>query len=236
MKRNTMNHIWLTKPSDAETRKGSEPIDWAEFKEYTIEDGKFLVRPARNTLEDLEKTAKTFKSGFPVLRGCEFEALFDAKGFYQIIGEGDSFNKGLNFMILIEHVESGDVAAALIITLWKMLRRGEHLVIAVHEKYQGNGLGHHILTASDKLFEDSGVEMAFGWCAAFHTATQKILADLGYTARAVIPGLYRIWAGDNEYRRTVEVFFQKFYKGAEKMCTSELLLHHEVKESLIVPW
>ena len=119
-----------------------------------------------------------------------------------------------------------------------MLRRGELLVIATHKDYQSNGLGTEILNTADKLFEDSEVEMAYGWCAAMHTVTQTILKDMGYTPRAVIPGLYRLWAGDEEgaeYRRTVEVFFQKFYNGAEDMCTQDLNLLPEV-EKLLIPW
>lgn len=236
MKKENVKDVWLEKQDDLQIRRGSEAIDWALLKEYTVEDNQFRVRPAKSSIEELEKVAFIYKDGFPALRGCEFEDLFHAEGFYNVLGKGDSFNKGANFMLVIEHIETGEIAAALIVTLMKKLRRGEHLVISVQKKYRKNNLGHHILTASDKLFEDSGVEMAYGWCAAYHTGTQKILRDLGYTARAVIPGLYRLWVTDDEYRRSVEVFFQKFFGGAETMCSADLKLIPEINESLVIPW
>jgi GNAT superfamily N-acetyltransferase len=232
----TMNNIWANRQADLEPRQGNQPIDWAKWEPYTVNNGEFLVRPAKNDMKELEKTAFTFRDGFPALRGCEFESLFNPNGFYDFLGKGDDFNKGLNYMLVVEHIESGEIAAALIITMLKKLRRGEHLVIAVQEEFQGNGLGKHILTASDSLFEKSDVEMAFGWCAAYHTATQKILYDLGYTPRAVIPGLYRLWVDGDDYRRSVEVFFQKFFQGAEKMCSAELELLPEIKQELVVQW
>jgi ribosomal protein S18 acetylase RimI-like enzyme len=235
MEKLKMENIWLDKLSDVVCRKGSEAIDWADFKEFTIENGSFLVREVKNEKAELFKVSETFKNGFPALKGCEFDALFEPEGFYEFLGKDDNFNRGSNFMLVIEHLETGYLAAYLIVTMLKKLRRGEHLVIAVHQKYQDKGLGKQILTASDDLFERSGVEMAFGWCAAFHKATQKILLDLD-TPRAVIPGMYRIWFGADEYKRTVEVFFQKFFNGAEEMCTSELDLIPEVKKALVVDW
>lgn len=236
MKNKNVNEVWASHQADLETKKGSTPIDWVSWEPYTIQEGKFLVRPAKNTKEELKKAAEVFRTGFPALRGCEFEVLYNYEGFYGFLGENENFNKGNNYMLVIEDVETGNIAATLIITLLKKLRRGEHLIISVHKDYWYKKLGSEILKASDSLFEKSGVEMAFGWCAAYHSATQKILFDLGYTPRAVIPGLYRLWVDDDNYRRSVEVFFQKFFNGAETMCSAELDLHPSVKEALVIPW
>ncbi len=232
--RKSMNSLWLEMPKDVEVRQGCEPIDWAELAPKTILDGQFVVREAQET--DLEGASEAYKTGFPALKGCDFELLFTPNGFAPFIGEGETFNKGNNFLIVIEEVATKKIASALIITMWKMLRRGELLVIATHEDYQAVGLGTEILNTADKLFEGSGVEMAYGWCAGMHRVTQTILKDMGYIPRAVIPGLYRLWAGEGEqYRRTVEVFFQKFYGNAEEMCTADLNLLPEV-EKLLIPW
>ncbi|AFM05294.1 hypothetical protein Fleli_2947 [Bernardetia litoralis DSM 6794] len=232
--RKSMNSFWLDMPEDVEVRQGCEPIDWAKLEPKTILDGKFVVREA--TEADLEGAAEAYVTGFPALKGCDFEMLFKPEGFQSFVGKGEAFNKGNNFLIVVEEVATKKIAAALIITMWKMLYRGELLVIAVNKDYQAAHLGTEITTVADKLFEDSGVEMCFGWCAAMHIASQTILKNLGYTPRAVVPGLYRLWAGEGEqYRRTVEVFFQKFYGGAEEMCTADINLLPEV-EALLVPW
>jgi hypothetical protein len=230
-----MYEAWLEMPSDVHTRTDATPIDWAPLPETTILDGEYVIREARNTPEELAQAAEVYASGFPALRGCDFELLFRPEGFPIFLGEGAAFNKGNNFMLVVEHVATQKLACCLISSLAKMLRRGEHLVIASHVDHQEKGLGREILRASDQLFERSGVEMAFGWCAAMHTVTQTILIEMGYTPRAVIPGLYRLWAGGDQYRRTVEVFMQKFFGEAEKMCTQELHLLPEV-EKLLVRW
>lgn len=232
----SMKSFWQDMPDDVKTRSGAEPIDWANLEDKVILDGEFIVRAGKDDPQELERVANCYRSGFAVLKGCEFEALFSAEGVRAVVSQGGTFNRGSNFLIVIEHRKSGTIACALIDTMMKLLRRGEHLVIATLPDYQARGLGREILRASDSLFERSGVEMAFGWCAAMHTVTQQILSDLGYTPRAVIPGLYRLWSGHKEeYRRTVEVFFQKFFGGAEEMCTGELFLTEEAQK-LIVPW
>ena len=138
-------------------------------------------------------------------------------------------------MLVAEHLATGKIAATIILGIWKKQRNGEFVAIAIHEDFQELGIGAKLHEAADKYFEECGVEMAFVWLATEHTITQKFCQNTGFTIRAVIPGWYRIWAGDNKCRRTVEVFAQKFYGGAEKMCPTDLKLVPGI-EKLVVPW
>ncbi len=236
--RRPMKEIWFSLPDDVELRTDCEPIDWLPFKEVKFLDSqneKIVIRAARNTHKDLEGAAQVFQTGFSVIRGSEFEILLQPGGFPLILGEGENFNKGDKFMMVAEHVPSGSIVAAEILNMWKRQRNVEILVITVHEDYQERGIGRKFQEVCDEYFGECGVEMAFVWAAAEHPVTQKLFLERGFTVRAVVPGFYRIWAGGNKYRRTIEVFAQKFYDGADKMSTRYLDLVPQA-EVLVVPW
>jgi ribosomal protein S18 acetylase RimI-like enzyme len=236
--RKSMREIWFSLPDDLEPRTDCEPIDWLPFKEVRFPDDQneeILIRAARNTNRDLAGAAQVFQTGFPVIRGSEFEILFQPEGFPLLLGADQAFNKGDKFMLVAEHVPSGRIVAAEILSMWKKQRNVEILVITVHEDFQERGIARKLQEVCDEYFEECGVEMVFVWAAAEHNVTQRLFLERGFTIRAVIPGFYRIWAGGNKYRRTIEVFAQKFYGGADKMSTRHLELVPEA-EDLIIPW
>lgn len=231
----SMKEIWLNNPDDVVLRTDCTPIDWKPFQEKTVLNGQYLLRPIHNTSSDLEDAAEIIRTAFAVIRDTEFDILLEAQGFALILGEGENFLKGDRFVLIAEEVATGKVVSLFLFSMAKKQRNCELVVIATHEDYQGQGIGQELAYAFDNYIEACGVEMAFVWAAAEHSATQKIMKSLGFVSRAVIPGYYRIYGGDSLYRRTIEVFMQKFYGGAEKMATKQLDLLPEVQD-LIVPW
>ncbi len=193
------------------------------------------MRALRNTPSDLVDAAETMRTGFPVLSGTEFEILYQANGFPLLLGDGERFNKGERFCFGAEHKASGKLVAVFLLSMSKLQRHGELVVIATHQDHQNRGIARALGEVCDRYFEECGAEMAYVWAAGEHTATQKIMASLGFVPRAVIPGYYRIRGEDGAHRRTIEVFMQKFYGGAEKMATKEVDLLPEVRR-LVVPW
>lgn len=232
----TMKDIWLSVPEDVEVRNYCEPIDWADFEEKKVLDDKYLIRVARNEDKELEDCAEVFRTGFPVIKDTEFDILFQAIGFRWLMGMDENFNKGEYLMLVAERLSDNKIMGSLIIRIWKKQRNAELVVISIHSDNQGTGLGKELCKSYEKLLIASGIEMGFVWASAEHSATQKLMQRLGYTIRGVIPGWYRIWSGENNYKRTIEVFLQKFYGGAEKMCTQKELDLLSDAEKLVVPW
>lgn len=233
--RRKMRDVWLTVPEDVTPHMDNTPIDWESFPARKVLDGQFLIRAAESTPKDLEGVAEVIRTGFPVIRDTEFDILFEASGFAMLLGADDAFNRGEHFLIVAEDVSTGKIAALTLLSMAKKQRNAELVLITVHEIYQGCGIGHALGRAFDKYLEACGVEMVYVWAAAEHSATQRILEDLNFVPRAVVPGYYRIWSEGGQYRRTVEVFEQKFYHSAHQMATHELDLLPNA-QALIVPW
>lgn len=231
----SMKDIWLSNPEDITPRADCAPIDWRPFHEQTILNGHYLIRAIRNTPSDLEDAAEVMRTSFSVIRDTEFDILLQARGFALILGDGENFLKGDKFALVAEEIATAKVVALFLFSMAKKQRNCELVVIATHEKYQERGIGHELAYAFDSYIAECGVEMAYTWAAAEHSATQKIMKSLGFVTRAVVPGFYRIYEGENAYRRTIEVFMQKFYGGAEKMATKQLDLLPEAQK-LVVPW
>ena len=230
-----MREIWQNNADDVVTRSDCTPIDWAPFEERTVLDGRYLLRAIRDTPSDLADAAEVMRTGFFVIRDTEFDILFQPQGFALLLGEGARFLKGDKFVLVAEEVATSKVVSLFLLSISKKQRNCELVVIATHENYQSRGLGRELAKAFDEYIENCGVEMAFVWAAAEHVVTQKLMKELGFVTRAVVPGFYRIYGGEGAYRRTIEVFMQKFYNEAEKMATSQLDLLPEAK-ALVVPW
>ena len=198
-------------------------------------NNQYLLRAIRDTPSDLSDAAEAMRTSFSVIRDTEFDILFQPQGFTLILGEGETFLKGERFVLVAEEIATQKVVGLLLLNMAKKQRNCEVVVIVTHEDHQNIGIGLELAKAFDHYIEKCGVEMAFVWAAAEHSATQKIMKSLGFVPRAVVPGYYRIWGGNNTYRRTIEVFMQKFYSDAEKMATKQLDLLSEIQK-LVVPW
>jgi N-acetylglutamate synthase-like GNAT family acetyltransferase len=231
----TMKEIWLTNQEDVKLRTDCTPIDWRPFESKEICNGLYILRDMKDTGDDREGAATVMQSGFPVIRDTEFDILFQAQGYNMMLGSGADFNKGNYHAFVVEEVSGGKIVNVILLSMMKKQRNCEYLVIVTHEDYQHKGIGRETLVFVDRYLEECGIEMAFVWAAAEHLGSQKIFKKIGFTARAVVPGFYRIWCGENKYRRTIEVFCQKFYRDAETMATHTIELLPEIKD-LIVPW
>ncbi|MBN2527440.1 MAG: hypothetical protein JXR76_13690 [Deltaproteobacteria bacterium] len=230
-----MEEIWSTHPSDVVPRFDCTPIDWKPFADRLVLDKQYLLRTIRDTQSDLSEAAEIMRVSFSVIRDTEFDILLQPRGFSLILGEGETFLKGDRFVLVAEEIATRKVVGLMLLTLAKKQRNCEVVVIVTHKDYQEVGIGQALAHAFDSYIEECGVEMAFVWAAAEHPATQKIMKTLGFVARAVVPGYYRICGANDAYRRTIEVFMQKFYGEAEKMATKQLDLLSGVQK-LIVPW
>ena len=229
-----MSDYWLSVPEDVELRK-IRKIDWLPFEETTILHDEFVIRPARNTPEDLQGVAETFRTGFPILQGGEYEVMYDPAAYPMIFGEGEDFNTQENFLIVTEHLRSQTICAGLMLTMHKCERTVEFVIVSIDEKYQSQGIGRHLFECTENYVERCGTEMAYIWMTAKHTITQEFALSKGFVPRGVIPGMYQAWAGNGKAYRVAMIYFQKFYGGAEHMCSTSLKLVPEAEE-LIVPW
>lgn len=98
-------------------------------------------------------------------------------------------------MLVAEEIAVEKVVALYLFSLAKKQRNCELMVIVTHERYQDQGIGQELAYAFDHYIQACGVEMAFVWAAAEHSATQRIMKSLGFVTRAVVPGYYRIYGG-----------------------------------------
>lgn len=235
----TSEKRWFEMPDDIVVKEGAEPISWLEFEETTILDGKYFVREIRNEEKELIDIAEVFKTGFPVIKDTEFDILFESWGVKLLLGGDENFNRGDNFGVITERVEDGKIVSCCFSRMWKKQRNVEILITASHKDLK-DAVAEDMISLKDKYFEKCGVEMVYIWVAAEHYASQLILRGLNYKFLGVVPGFFRIWTGKNEngkdvYKRTIEIFAQKFFHGAEKMSTRHLKLLKEAKD-VLVPW
>jgi len=227
-----INDPWFVTPDDIELRECSDPIDWIEFQPKTIND-KYLIRQLNDTDKDFEEAADVFITGFPVIKDTEFDILFKPIGFRLLLGEGEQFNRGDRKSFVVEEKKTGKVISCILVQLAKKQRNAEYLVISTHHDYKKSGVAKELVIATDEYLEQCGIEMSYVLCAVEHVATQKMMLQLGFRFRGVVPGFYRIWAGGKKYKRTVEVYAQKFYNGGEAMFTKHIHLLPEVKEMIL---
>ncbi len=232
----TMREAWFMIPEGCECKNDCVPTDWLPFTPQSILNNTYRIRPPRNTSKELEEIAATYQSGFPVIRDTEFDILFLPEGVKGFLGDGPQFNEGSFKMLVAEHLPTQKIVSAIILQIWKKQRNVEFVAIATHADYQQSGIGRHLVESAEQYIEACGIEMAFVWAAVEHTVSQRILVDCGFTFRAIVPGFYRIWAGDQAYRRTTQVFGQKFYHGAETMRAKTIHLLPEVVEMLQQPF
>jgi N-acetylglutamate synthase-like GNAT family acetyltransferase len=229
-----MSHIWTSPSGQVTLREIGDPLTWLPFEPREIVDGRFIIRAATDTPEDLVGAAAVYHTGFPVIRGTELEILFEPEGFHLMLGQGDRFNQGDFFMLVAEEVETGTIACAAIIRMWKRQRNGEFVALAVHQDFQKLGIGRAMQGACDAYFEQCGVEMAFVMLATEHTVTQRFSLEQGFHVVGVFHGYYRVWSGSgNLARRANCVLAQKFYGGAEAMCPTKMKLVPEARRLLV---
>ncbi|GAK54704.1 hypothetical protein U14_05992 [Candidatus Moduliflexus flocculans] len=230
-----MMDTWVHVPDDVRVRPIEGMIDWLPFKEKSVLDNEFLIRPARPTDDDLQGAAETFRRGFPVLYGGAYAVLYDAAVYPDILGAGEHFNAGDNFLMVAEHLATGSIAGTLMMRMDKQERTGEFIIISIDERFQGKGIGKALFYESEAYMESCGVEMSYIWITAKHTVTQRLAFDRGFVPKAIIPGVYRSWAGNDSYYRIEMAYFQKFYGGAEEMCSRKIELIPEAQH-LMTSW
>lgn len=231
----TMSHLWTSPSGQVTLREIGDPLTWLPFAPRGMDGGRFVIRAARDTPEDLAGAAAVYRTGFPVILGTELEILFEPEGFPLILGQGDGFNQGDFFMLVVEEVATGAIACAAIIRMWKRQRNGEFVALAVHKDYQKLGIGRAMQDACDAYFEQCGVEMAFVFLATEHPVTQRLSLAQGFHVVGVFHGYYRVWSGSGDLARRANcVLAQKFYGGAETMCPTKMDLVPEA-EALYVP-
>ncbi len=232
----TMKDFWFMIPDGCDCKTESTPLDWLPFSPQSILNDTYLIRSPQNTPKELREIAATYKSGFPVIQDTEFDILFLPEGVAGFLGEGEQFNNGDFTMLVAEHCATHQIVSSIILRFWKKQRNVEFVAIATHADYQQSGIGRHMVECADQYIDACSVEMAFVWAAVEHTVSQRILLDCGFTFRAVVPGFYRIWTGKTAaYRRTTQVFGQKFYHGAETMRAKAIHLLPEIVEMLQQP-
>lgn len=218
----SVDNAWIAIPKDIVVKEGAEPIDWLPYDNYQYD--KFVLREIKNEKQDLIETALVFREGFQVIKGSEFDILFDPDGVQAMAGgNNENFNRGENKIFVIESTDQKKIVSCFILRMMKRMRNVEWLVVVSNDK-KNPRITLKFAKSLDEYIGRCGVEMAFAWTNVIHIVTQLGLFKMGYKFRGIAPGMYRIWAGENNFRRTIELFAQKFYNGADKMITKDIKL------------
>lgn len=206
-----------------EMRKLSERN--ACWKEFGPRDaGEFIIRELRDDQKEFRDTAETFREGFPELYGSLYDFLLYEEKYHDFLGKGTNFLRDEGYMMVAEDKKNKEIASALYLHLFKKNLSVELSAGVVRPRYRRASVFRKILKLADEAVTASGVEYAYGYAATFHPVSQKMLRELGFIDRGIIPGFLLVWMGDDRYYRHPTVFLDKFYNGGEKVTPTELII------------
>jgi hypothetical protein len=212
-----------------ETRKIKDrKIGWASFEPQRY--GSFITRPIRDDREEFQKTADMFRRGFPELYGTAYDFLLYPERYPIILGEGEGFLKGEWFLFIAEEEGSNKIVSGSLMRMLPQNMAIEWSVGARDPDYRMRGLGKFNMKIYDRFTKRCGAEYAYTFMYTAHTASQKLVREIGFVPVGIMPGFIAGWCGDDSYNRISVVWAQKFYNGAEKMVPEEMELIPEAKK------
>ena len=192
------------------------------IEKYGLE-GKYLFRPVRQ--HEIDDVVEIYRVGYPDLYGnTNHHFIF----WHDTLLEFLDSNKD-QLLIVAEKLDEKKLVGAIRIKMDKgnMSIHWEHGVI--HPEYRGKKLFREMCVYCDELSEKTGAEYGSIMAATFHIATQKVLKDLGWKVRGILPGSVICWNYEDKYYRHSLVYFDKFFNGGEELVPKRIDMIPEVE-------
>lgn len=170
----------------------------------------FLLKPIDfNSNSEIEETAALYRLGFPELFGGSYQELLfplmysSLKDKYSIWILKDSDDKTISAITLTPDVSNMSVEISAGTT---------------NPIYRRRGLGTVFRTEVDSIINLSGAELGIAYCATFHTTTQNIFKNLGYSVVGKLDGFILSNVGNGMYARDNVLLMTKLYGTATNLC------------------
>ncbi|MBI4173526.1 MAG: GNAT family N-acetyltransferase [Candidatus Aenigmarchaeota archaeon] len=209
------NILSSTKVIDLNERKMDWPLLWPPFN-ATIGDSSgsaFIIGELNMENSELAKeVAKLYREGFPELFSGPYEKLHHSQEYREL--------ENMKIFTL-QDTRNDRLASVWAITPSEQNMSVEYTATVTHPEYRGRGLCRGFTEAIDKLVEGAGTELGYVYCATFHTATQKIFANLGFKKEAILRGFILAYAGNNTYSRDNVMLMSKLYGDAPLLCPAD---------------
>jgi RimJ/RimL family protein N-acetyltransferase len=203
-------------------------MSWPKIERKSILDGQYIIRPIWEY--EIDEIVNVYREGYPELYGnTEAEVVLYPDSLLEYLHSKNGFMQGNRLMVVIEKVDEKRLVGAVIIKIdpGNMSAFWERGVI--HPKYRGNKIFKELLTYCDKLTENTGAEYVSATAVTFHSASQKLLEELGWKTRGIFPGSMAVWNYDDKYCRIAMVYFDKCYNGGEELIPKDIELTQKLE-------
>lgn len=203
-------------------------MSWPKIERKSVLNGQYIIRPIWEY--EIDEIVNIYREGYPELYGnTEMEVVLYPDSLLEYLHSKNGFMQGNRLMVVIEKVEEKRLVGAVIIKIdpGNMSVFWEHGVI--HPKYRGNKIFKELLTYCDKLTENTGAEYVSATAITSHSASQKLLEELGWKTRGIFPGAVAIWNHDDKYFRISIVYFDKCYNGGEELIPQDMELTPKIE-------
>jgi RimJ/RimL family protein N-acetyltransferase len=214
----------LTKFKSIQNKK----MSWPKIEPRYILGEQYIIR---HLLEhEIDEIVNVYREGYPELySNTEAEVVLYPDSLLEYLNSKDGFMQGKRLMIVIEKKEEKRLVGAVIIKIdpGNMSAFWERGVI--HPEYRGNKIFRALLKYCDELTENTGAEYVSATAVTFHSASQKLLEELGWKTRGIFPGAMAIWNHDDNYCRMSVVYFDKFYNGGEELMPKDMELTPKIE-------
>lgn len=203
-------------------------ISWPNI-EKNILDNKYRLRPLRE--DEIDQIVDIYRVGFPELYGNTFHGIaLWSDSVSNLLRTGQGFMKGDWFVYVVEKIDEKKLVGAMLIRMDKgnMSIHWESGVI--HPEYRGTkGLFRSMCIFNDEVAKSSGAEYSSIIVATFHTISQILIKELGWTIRGVFPGFLLSWNHEDKYYRRTIVYFDKFFNNGEELVPKDIELIPEAE-------
>ena len=203
-------------------------MSWPKIEQMPILGGQYIIRPILE--HEINEIVNVYREGYPELySNTEADVVLYPDSLLEYLNSNNGFMQGNRLMIVIEKMEEKKLVGAVIIKIdpGNMSAFWERGVI--HPNYRGNKTFRALLTYCDKLTENTGAEYVSATAVTFHSASQKLLEELGWKTRGIFPGAMAIWNYDDKYCRMSMVYFDKCYNGGEELIPKDIELTPKIE-------
>jgi RimJ/RimL family protein N-acetyltransferase len=203
-------------------------MSWPKIESGSVLSGQYVIRPIFEY--EIDEIVNVYREGYPELySNTEAEVVLYSDSLLEYLNSKNGFMQGNKLMIVIEKVDEKRLVGAVIIKIdqGNMSAFWERGVI--HPSYRGNKIFRALLKYCDELTENTGAEYVSATAVTFHSASQKLLEELGWKTRGIFPGAIAIWNYDDKYCRISMVYFDKFYNGGEELIPKNMELTPKIE-------
>lgn len=203
-------------------------IVWPNFEEKIL-GGQFegTIRAKTIGRNDIEEAAQFWRTSYPEVFGSHQEwFLFPEKYEENVVLMDDlesDRHKKKCWMPVLEDIETGNIAAAVLFTKEDKNLQIEASFFAIHPDYRKGANGNKFWIATFdfwKQLESTGAEYIVAFCETWHSITQFLITKkMGFKIAGIFPGNITRWYGENMEYRGCAVYVYKFLGDAQKYIT-----------------